>query len=264
MRRKTAVKAALALLLAALPFSAWARDIETGPDTGEISVYVAPNEPTQVQFPGEIVSGYKKKSSALSLDRQNSDLIIFATQSLTSQGEAFIVRLKDGRSYSLRVMRSGESNARDDRVNIIDERSTIILDDQEELPAHAEKDFKYAPPTQVSGLVREMVLVSEFGKGTIAGYKQSDKYKGQVVLNDGTVTAIIDTIFIGPNLWGYVLEATNQLDQSQRVNPASFRLDGARAISLTNWELGPKPLTVEQQITGKDKTKVYIVTRSRN
>ncbi len=248
-----------------LPGTVLARDVEIKPEQGEISIYVAPNEPTQVQFPGEIVSGYKKKnSSALTLEREREDLIIFSNQNLSPSGEVFLVRLKDGRSYSLRVLRASETTPRDDAVNILDDKNSIISDDEEELPAHQEKDFKYAPPTMVSGLVREMVLATEFGKGTVPGYKQSDKYKGQVILNDGTLVAKIESIFIGSNLWGYVLEAENQLDQTQRLNPASFRLDGARAVSFSNWELAPKPMTIEEQITRKDKTKVYVVTRSRN
>lgn len=254
----------LMALVLLVPISGFARDLEIKPDQGEISVYVAPNEPTQIQFPGEIVSGYKKKNSALSLDRQKEDLVIFANQNLSSNGEAFIVRLKDGRSYSLRILRSGDENPRDDRVNILDDKNSIIADDEEETPIHQEKQFKYAPPTMVSGLVREMVLATEFGKAAVPGYKQSDKYKGQVVLNDGTLVAKIESIFIGPNLWGYVLEAENQLDQTQKLNPASFRLDGARAVSFSNWELAPKPMTIEEQITRKDKTTVYVVTRARN
>jgi len=75
--------------------------------------------------------------------------------------------------------------------------------------------------------------------------------------------ATIDSIYIGPNLWGYVIDAKNLLNTTQRVNPASFRIDGARAISASNWELSPKPFNVEQQIAGKDQTKIYIVTRAR-
>jgi hypothetical protein len=101
-----------------------------------------------------------------------------------------------------------------------------------------------------------MMLSTEFGKKSIAGYRASDRYKGQVVLDDGTIRAVVENIFIGSNLWGYVVTAQNQLDTTQKINPATFRLDGTRAISANNWELAPKPVTVEQQVAGKDKAKI--------
>jgi len=106
-------------------------------------------------------------------------------------------------------------------------------------------------------------LVAELGKKQINGYRVSDAHRGETVLNDGTMLATIDQIFIGPNLWGYVLDTQNLLDSSQLINPATFRLDGTRAVSARNWELAAKPLDIEQQLAAKDKTKVYIITRAR-
>jgi hypothetical protein len=111
--------------------------------------------------------------------------------------------------------------------------------------------------------MREMVLVAEFGKKTIPGYTLSERHKGETVVSDGALLAKIDKIFIGPNLWGYVLDTTNLLDQSQKLNAAAFRIDGTRAISASNWELAARPLNVEEQIAAKHNTKVYIVTRAR-
>jgi hypothetical protein len=243
--------------------SAAARDIEYSPGTGEITIYVNAGEPTQLQMPGMIAGGYKKKDAAIALDKRDQDLIVFANQGLSPNGEAFIVRLEDGRSYSIRAKRASADNPRDDFINILDSRGSIVMTKEEEEPAYKEKSFEYAPPSQISGLMREMVLTSEFGKASIAGYRKTDKYKGQVVLDDGTMLATIDSIFIGPNLWGYVIDAKNMLNTTQRLNPASFRLDGTRAISANNWELAPKPFNIEQQLSSKDKTKVYIVTRAR-
>ncbi|MFN4895359.1 MAG: hypothetical protein ACK5HO_06205, partial [Pseudomonadota bacterium] len=62
---------------------------------------------------------------------------------------------------------------------------------------------------------------------------------------------------------GYVLDASNLLDQSQKLNPATFRIDGTRAISASNWELAARPMTIEHQVSGRDQAKVYIVTRAR-
>ena len=230
---------------------------------GEISVHVTPGEPTQVKFPGVISGGFKKKSSSLSLDRKDSDLVIFSNDRLPETGEAIIVRLNDGRSYSLRVNKATEESPRDDVINVVEKKEGIVSGDEEEAPPYKEAKFEYAPPTQVSGLVREMVLVSEFGKKAIPGYKVTDAYRGQTVLNDGTMVATIESIFIGPNLWGYVLSTKNLLDQTQRLNPATFRIDGTRAVSAKDWELAPRPLDVEQQISNKHETKVYIVTRAK-
>jgi hypothetical protein len=53
------------------------------------------------------------------------------------------------------------------------------------------------------------------------------------------------------------------LDTTQIINPASFRLDGTRAISARNWELAPRPMNAEQELAGKERTKIYIVTRAK-
>lgn len=253
----------LVLALASFANRAEARDVDYNPGTGEIVIYVNAGEPTQLQMPGMVSGGYKKKDAAISLDKRDQDLIVFANQGLNPNGEAFIVRLEDGRSYSIRAKRATPDTPRDDFVNILDSRGSIVMSKDEEAPAYKEKNFNQAPPTQVSGLMREMMLNSEFGKASISGYRRSDKYRGQVVLDDGTMLATIDSIFIGPNLWGYVIDAKNMLNTTQRLNPASFRLDGTRAVSASNWELAPKPFNVEQQLAGQDKTKVYIVTRAR-
>jgi hypothetical protein len=249
-----------ALIAIGTVFPAFARDIEY--KDVEVTVRVSPNEPTQIQFPAPVAGGFKKKVSSLSLEPKDTDLVVFSGEGLSEAGEAIIVRLKDGRSYSMRVARSTAASPRDSQVKIIDARAPIISEEEQD-PAYREKKFDYAPATQVSGLLREMTLVAEFGKKSISGYRASDSYRGQTVLNDGALRATIDTIFMGPNLWGYVLDTENLLDQTQKINPASFRIDGTRAISAKNWELAPVPLTAEQQIAADQKTKVYIVTKAR-
>lgn len=242
------------------PVDSFARDVEY--KDSEVSIFVKPGEPTQVQFPGDLSGGFKKKGSALSIDQKDTDLIVYATERIPADGEAIIVRLKDGRSYSLRVKRSGDGQDRDDVVRIED-GGRSILEEEEGGSRQNAPVLSKAPPTHIAGLMREMVLVSEFGKASIPGYRETNRYHGQTVLSDGTVEAKIDRIFIGPNLWGYVLDAKNMLDQSQRLNPASFRLDGTRAIMAQNWELAPRPLNIEEQISGKHDSKIYIVTRPR-
>lgn len=253
---------ALLTLAGQLP-SALARDLEYSPNQGEIDIFVSPGEPTQVRFPEEVAGGYKKKNGNISLDRQQKDIVIFANQALPPTGESFIVRLTDGRSYSLRVKRMDDKHNRDEFINVFDRRGSILAGTDEDTPPYEEKKFGYAPATQVSGLMRELVLTTEFGKKELPGYTRSEKYRGQVVLNDGTMLATIDSIYIGPSLWGYVLDTANVLDQTQKLNPATFRLDGTRAVSASNWELAPRPFNVEQQAAGKDKTKVYIITKAR-
>jgi hypothetical protein len=258
--RYPATLALLALATLANSSTSFARDIEYS--NSEVVVFVKPGEPTQVQFPGDLSGGFKKKGSSLSIDQKDTDLIVYATERIPADGEAIIVRLKDGRSYSLRIKKSGEGNQRDDVIRIEDGGNSILGSEDGEV-AVDQKSLSKAPPTHIAGLMREMMLVAEFGKGAIPGYRETSRYQGQTVLNDGTVEARIDRIFIGPNLWGYVVDTKNLLDQSQRLNPASFRLDGTRAIAAQNWELSPRPLNIEEQVSGKHDTKVYIVTRPR-
>jgi hypothetical protein len=254
------------ILIAAAAFvlsgtsTAWARDIEY--KGNEITVNVNPGEPTQIQFPGIVASGFKKRLSAITVDKKDSDLVVFATDALNDNGEGLIVRLEDGRSYAVRVRRAMDGAPRDDVAKIVDYRSGI---DEEgpDTPLHKEKRFDYAPPTQVSGLMREMVLIGEFGKAKVPGYQIIERPEGDVVLDDGTVRATVEKIIMGPNLWGYVLNAENKLDTNQRINPASFRIDGTRAVSIQNWDLAGRPLNVEQEYAGKHRTKVYIVARAR-
>jgi hypothetical protein len=237
-----------------------ARDI--GYEGQEVTVYVDPNEPTQINFPGEIAGGFMKTDSALQLQRQGQDLVMFAKGSLLEEGEAIIVRLQDGRSFSVRVRPADSENPRDHTVKIEDLTQSVLEDEEEEAP-YVSKRYQKAPANVVSGLMRELVLHAEFAKPKIRGYRVSEQYKGQTVFHDGTMQATIDKIFIGPRLWGYVLDAENLLDTAQKINPGTFRLDGTRAVSASNWDLSPKPLTAEHQIAGKHKTKIYIITRAK-
>lgn len=231
----------------------------------EVDVFVTPGEPTQIQFPSKVLGGFKKKLSAISLDKKGNDLVIFSTEKISDSGESMIVRLDDGRSYTIRVRKSNGMDNKDTLIRIIDKSQSIITSSGEELDNDANKGMTsgFAPATKVSGLMREMVLASEFGKGAINGYRATDKYRGETVINDGSIHATIDTIFIGTNLWGYVLDVKNLLDVSQKLNPATFRLDGTRAVSFEKWELSPQPLNIEEQIAKGHKTKVYIVTKAR-
>ncbi len=250
-------------LLAALQLfqpTAEARDI-TYKDK-EVTVNIIPGEPTQIKFPGAVKGGYKKQLSRLHVTPQGSDLVVFANEGLTERGEAIIVRLDDGRSYSIRIRAANKENPRDDIVKIEDKRESISSE-EDELEEYNEKKFDYAPSSTVSGLVIEMILSAEFGKKTIPGYRVSDRYKGEAVLHDGTIKATIDRIYMGPNLWGYVLDAENLLDQTQQINPASFRIDGTRAISADHWEIAPRPLTIEQEVAKRHKAKIYIVTKAK-
>lgn len=255
---------AAAVCLVARPYSALARDVEYNEKDGEIEVFVNIGEPTEVVFDGaKIKDGFKNSNAGIALDRKESSLVIFGKENMNENGEAILVRLDDGRSYPLRIRRASSDNPRDAKVSVGDGRGPISSSEEDQPAPYREQGFAYAPPSKVSGLMREMVLAAEFGKSTIPGYTTSEKFKGQTVISDGAVLAKIDKMYIGSNLWGYVLDATNLLDQTQKVNPASFRIDGTRAISLSNWELAPRPLNVEEQISNKHNAKVYIVTRAR-
>lgn len=243
--------------------TAFARDVEFKQGDGEIDVWVNVGEPTEISFPGKIATGFKNSNAGVEIDRKDSMLVVFGRQNLDENGTAMLVRLEDNRSYPIRVRLATADNPRDAQITIGDGKGAMGAGEEEEAPPYKERGFDYAPPSRVSGLVREMMLVAEFGKAKIPGYTISDKFKGETVVSDGAILAKIDRIFMGPNLWGYVLDTTNLLDQTQRLNPATFRIDGTRAVSATNWELAPRPLNVEEQVSNKHNTKVYIVTRAR-
>ncbi|MCB0318618.1 MAG: hypothetical protein KDD56_07660 [Bdellovibrionales bacterium] len=251
----------IASVVLGLPSAALCRDVEY--KGGEVSVYIRPGEPTQIQFPEDIQSGYKRKQSALSIDKKGRDLVVFASDTLVNEGEAIIVRLNNGRSYSLRILKSDDQNLRDALVKIADD-ANLILSSEEEVGSISNPISEKASAQTVSGLLREMILVAEFGKTNIQGYRVSNQYKGETVLNDGTIEAKIDKIFMGPKYWGYVMDAANKLGVSQKLNAATFRLDGTRAISAERWELSPTPLNIEEQIAGSHKAKVYVITKARS
>ena len=118
-------------------------------------------------------------------------------------------------------------------------------------------------PSTVPGLMRELVLRSEFGKlKKIMGYRISKRLAGEVVLHDGTMEVRIAEVVLGPKYWGYILKVENLLDSGQKLNPATFRLDGTRAIAAATWSLSPKPRTAEQKTAQGHISKVYVVTKA--
>jgi hypothetical protein len=251
-------------LLAITTFAsvAYARDISY--NGSEQTVYVKPGEPTQITFPGKIEGGFKRKNSTIVLDKQDNYLVIFANGQLPLDGESILVHLQDKRTYSIRIQPATGAGQRDASINVIDPREPEV---DTEIPADQRPDglnttnTEYAPPTVVNGLMREIILVSEFGKQKgIPGYRRSNKYSGETVLNDGAVEAKIDEIFMGSNYWAYVLDVENLLGTTQKINPSTFRLDGTRAVTAQRWELAPKAMTDEQRIANAHKSKVYVVT----
>ncbi len=240
--------------------NAFARDVQyTG---NEQAIYVRPGEPTQISFPGAVEGGFKRKSSSVALERQDNYLVVFAQPNLGPDGEAIIVHLEDKRSYALRVMPASEDRPRDGFVNVLDSRDPEV--DLETTPDQQRTPANFAPPTIVSGLARELVLVAEFGKKKgIPGYRRSNSFSGETILHDGTMEARIDEIFMGTDLWGYVISVTNLLGTTQRINPATFRLDGTRAIVAERWELAPKPATAEQEAAKQHIGKIYVITKSK-
>lgn len=230
----------------------------------EQTVYVTPGEPTQITFPGKIEGGFKRKNSSLALERNGNFLVMFAQPEIPYEGEALLVLLDDKRSFSIRVVPADDDHPRDETIKIMDERQEEV--DYESGPSTPEQaQFTgFAPPTVPPGLVREMVLVAEFGKKKgIPGYRRSNRYTGETVLHDGALVAKIDEIFMGSDLWGYVLNVENLLETNQRLNPATFRLDGTRAVAAERWELSARPQTAEQQVAGGHIARVYIVTKAQ-
>jgi hypothetical protein len=251
------VTGALALFIST---DAYARDVDYG--GSEIPVYVTPGEPTQITFPSKIAGGFKRKHTSLALERQGNFLVVFAQPEIPYEGEALLVHIDDRRSYALRILPSDDDNRRDEFINIRDTRDDYFNDGDgvkdERFPVQG-----YAPPTIVPGLMREMILIAEFGKrGGIPGYSRSNTYTGETILHDGTIQAKVKEMFLGNALWGYIIEVENLLDTTYRINPAAFRLDGTRAVLAERWELAARPQTAEQAIANAHKANLYIVTKS--
>ena len=59
-----------------------------------------------------------------------------------------------------------------------------------------------------------------------------------------------------------ILNVENLLETGQRINPATFRLDGTRAVAAQRWELSPRPVTAEQKIAEGHRGKIYVVTKA--
>ena len=254
------------LIIALFSFlsEAQARDIQY--QGGEAFVYVKPGEPTQVTFPGDIKGGFKRKDSALTLERQSNFLVLFAQPDLEIEGEVLLIILEDERSYSLRILPTGDENPRDESVRIDDLREGYYGSEGAAAPQDTDPRFisrGFPDPSTVPGLMREMILLAEFGKQKpVKGYQRSNRYTGETVLSDGTMLVKIDEIFMGSSYWGYVLDVENLLDTNQKINPASFRLDGTRAVSAERWELSGRPVTAEQKIAGGHNAKVYVITKA--
>lgn len=248
-------------VLCLLASSAFARDVEYVGK--EVSVYVTPGEPTQITLPDKIEGGFKRKNSALALERNNNFLVVFAQPEIPYEGEALLVHLKDKRSYALRILPADDENKRDEFINVQDNREGLEDSESGKETNPWLQPRGFPSPSTVPGFVREMILIGEFGKrGGITGYRRSNKYTGEIVLNDGTVEAKIAEIFMGTDFWGYVLDVENLLDTNLKINPASFRLDGTRAVAAERWELAARPYTAEQKIANAHKGKVYIVTKA--
>ena len=249
------------LIVVGAQAEAFARDAEyTGK---EISVYVTPGEPTQVNFPGKIEGGFKRKHSSVALQRQNNFLVVFAQPELAYEGEGLLVHLDDKRSYALRIMQSDDEHPRDDFVDMKDMREDQFGLEGGGAPQPQLQPRGFPPATVAPGFMRELVLVGEFGKrGGIPGYRRSNRFTGETILHDGGVEAKIEEMFLGSDMWGYVIEVSNLLDTTQHLNPASFRLDGTIAVAAEHWDLAPRPQTAEQELAKSNRGKVYIITRS--
>ncbi len=259
-----ATLALITIVSLAFPISAYAREIRYQGE--EVTVYVKPGEPTQLEFPSMVQGGFRRENSSVLLERQEKYLVVFAQPQIAEEGEVVIVHLDDTRSYSIRLKPAEGENQRDGSIQIIDNRAPPVPDGGDEVDPTEEPKTqgKYAPPSKVAGFMRQLILVAEFGKRKpIPGYRKSNRYSGEVVLHDGAIEATIDEIYIGSNYWGYVISVENKLDTVQQINPATFRLDGTRAVSMSRPQLAPKPLTVEQNIAGAHKAKVYVITKAK-
>ncbi|MCC6934037.1 MAG: type-F conjugative transfer system secretin TraK [Deltaproteobacteria bacterium] len=244
----------LVSMLLCCPNETWAREMRY--DGKEEVVYVNPGEATQITFPSKISSGFKNKGSKITLDKQDNYLIIYADPTLGLEGEVIVVQIDDKRTYSIRIMPASQEAPRDDIIVINDTRPPVEDTEQEQI--------QMSKPSAVTELMKALILIAEFGRQKgIPGYRRSNQYSGETILHDGTMKVTIDEIFMGSNLWGYVLTAENMLDTTQKINPATFRLDGTRAVIAQRWELAPQPQTPEQDLAKAHIAKIYVVTKSK-
>lgn len=255
------IRLALAfLLLVATSAEVAAREVRY--DGGELPVYVTPGEPTQIEFQKTISGGFKRKNAAVQLQRHSKSLIVFAEPQIAFEGEAILVFLADGQSYALRILPAAEDHPRDWFVKVTDERESYLSGEASSAdPRVAMQGFP--SPATVPGLMRELVLRAEFGKQQkIEGYRALLRHVGEVVLDDGTLSVKVEDIVVGPQYWGYILIAENLLESGQKLNPATFQLEGTRAVSAKNWELSARPTTAEQKIASGHISKIYVVTKA--
>lgn len=88
---------------------------------GEESIYVNPSFETIIEFPDEVVGGYRRKDSRLEIEKKGSYLILKpADNTIDPRGEVIIVRLKNKWSYSFRIFFESDISRVDGLVQMED------------------------------------------------------------------------------------------------------------------------------------------------
>ena len=84
----------------------------------DLRIKVVAGSPTVVIFPAKITGGFKQKHSALSLERQDSKLIMFAQPEIRLAGERLVVVLDSGAIITLEVTPAADASQGDIIVKV--------------------------------------------------------------------------------------------------------------------------------------------------
>ena len=94
---------------------------------GEALIYVVARQPTVLVLPDAIASGWKARVSALALQREDNQLIIFGKPTLDGDGEALVVRLANRNPIVFRFQLENAEHRASPLVIVEDKRSETWL-----------------------------------------------------------------------------------------------------------------------------------------
>lgn len=87
-------------------------------ETGQtVGVRLETGRKTVLSFPVEVVGGFRRSRSNLTLSRRGKDVELAPLDGLTVDGEAVLIKLKDGRWYSVRARRADAQHPADISLN---------------------------------------------------------------------------------------------------------------------------------------------------
>ena len=115
---------ALFILFNLVAVNLYARDILY--EGSEVQVFVTPGEPTQIDFDAEVQSGFKGSGAGFKVEPNGKSIIIFPQEELSASGGVIIVKLKNDKTYTMRVKSADTYNPRDDIVTLKDDTPAFL------------------------------------------------------------------------------------------------------------------------------------------